>query len=97
MNTLIKGMNFKNNADRDAFIAKWKQEGQNNQAAVNAASQFNATNQTQTDQFMDSLEIDIAKFNANQLNVMKQFNATQENEAEARRVANEVYINKFNA
>ena len=39
MNTLIKGMNFKNNADRDAFVAKWKQEGQNNQAAVNYLSQ----------------------------------------------------------
>ena len=72
------GMDMANLSNEQASkVLEYSQEQErllNNQAATNAAAQFNATSQTQTDQFMASLESDIAQFNANQLNVMKQFN-----------------------
>jgi len=45
------------------------------QAADNAARQFNAASQNQTDQFMAGLTTDITKFNTAQSNAMKQFDA----------------------
>jgi len=68
-----------------------------NQAADNAARQFNATSQNQTNQFMSSLNASISQFNAQQNNSMSQFNATQENAAEARRVARDAEANRFEA
>jgi len=68
-----------------------------NQAADNAARQFNATSQNQTNQFMASLNASISQFNAQQNNSMSQFNATQENAAEARRVARDAEANRFEA
>jgi hypothetical protein len=49
------------------------------QAAVNAAAQFNATNQSQTDQFNASMQSQISQFNATQSNAMAQFNAGETN------------------
>lgn len=49
------------------------------QSADNAAKQFNAANQTQTDQFMANLASNIEQFNATQSNAMAQFNAGQSN------------------
>ena len=57
-----------------------------NQAASNAASQFNATSENQVNQFMANLGQQNEQYNASQQNSMKQFNAQQENAAEARRV-----------
>ena len=51
----------------------------NDQAAINAASQFNATSQNQTDQFFANLASQTSQFNASQTNAISQFNAGQEN------------------
>ena len=51
----------------------------NDQAAINAARQFNATSQSQTDQFFANLASQTSQFNASQVNAISQFNAGQEN------------------
>jgi hypothetical protein len=56
------------------------------QAAVNAARQFNAASQNQTDQFFANLTTQVKQFNATQTNAMAQFNTDQTNT-----------IKKFNA
>ena len=48
-------------------------------AAINAASQFNATSQNQTDQFFSSLASNVAQSNAAQANAIEQFNAGEAN------------------
>ena len=68
-----------------------------NQAAQNAALQFNATSENQVNQFMTSVQQQNEQFNANQLNSMSQFNAAAENAAEARRVANELQVETIEA
>jgi len=55
-------------------------------AAQNAARQFNATSENQTNQFFASLGSQISQFNASQSNAMEQFNVGQTNA-----------INQFNA
>ena len=52
------------------------------QAALNAAQQFNATSQNQVDQFFTSLQSQVAQFNASQANAQGQFNAGQANTIE---------------
>ena len=54
-------------------------------AAENAARQFNATSQNQTDQFFANLATQTSQFNKSQENAIEQFNAGQEN-----------VINRFN-
>ena len=49
------------------------------QAAENAARQFNATSQNQTDQFFAQLQTQTAQFNTSQSNAQAQFNAGQVN------------------
>ena len=49
------------------------------QAATNAARQFNATSQNQVDQFMSNLANQISQFNATQANAQAQFNAGEVN------------------
>lgn len=51
------------------------------QAAENAARNFNATSQNQTDQFFANLKTQIAQFNASQKNAMEQFNTGEVNAA----------------
>ena len=51
----------------------------NDAAADNAAKQFNATSQMQTDQFFAGLKTQVSQFNAAQKNSMSQFNAGQAN------------------
>jgi hypothetical protein len=48
-------------------------------AAVNAAKQFNATSEDQTNQFFASLATQVSQFNAEQKNSMSQFNAGETN------------------
>lgn len=86
--------------EQQAVMLKAQQTQQRmltNQAAENAALQFNATSENQTNQFMASLSASISQFNAQQNNAMAQFNATQKNAAEARRVANEFEAEKIEA
>jgi hypothetical protein len=52
------------------------------QAAVNAAQQFNATSQNQTNQFFANLQTQARQFNATQANAQNQFNAGQRNAME---------------
>ena len=52
------------------------------QAATNAARQFNATSQSQTDQFFANLSAQVSQFNATQANAQGQFNAGQANTVE---------------
>jgi hypothetical protein len=95
------GMDMTNlNNKQQSTVLKSQQEQQrilSNQAAQNAAAQFNATSENQTEQFMTSLTAQMNQYNASQMNAMEQFNSTQENAAEARRSAREVDVEKFNA
>jgi len=52
------------------------------QAAVNAANQFNASSQNQTNQFFANLQSQTSQFNASQANAQAQFNAGQINTVE---------------
>ena len=52
------------------------------QAALNAAQQFNASTQNQVDQFFAQLGTNTAQFNATQANAQNQFNAGQVNTLE---------------
>ena len=52
------------------------------QAAENAARQFNATSQNQVDQFFANLNNQVSQFNAAQINAQGQFNAGQANTVE---------------
>jgi len=88
------------NNEQQASILKAQQIQQrllSNQAAQNAAAQFNATSENQTNQFMASLNASVSQFNAQQTNAMSQFNVTQQNAAEARRVAREAEARKLEA
>jgi len=49
------------------------------QAAENAARQFNSTSKNQTDQFFAGLASQTSQFNANQVNALNQFNVSAEN------------------
>jgi hypothetical protein len=49
------------------------------QAATNAAKQFNASSQNQTDQFMANLTAQVSQFNVAQQNAVNQFNTDQAN------------------
>jgi len=49
------------------------------QAAENAAAQFNATSENQTDQFFANLSAQVGQFNASQTNAMDQFNVNSAN------------------
>lgn len=52
------------------------------QAAENAAKQFNAASTNDVNKFFANLNADIGKFNATQTNAMSQFNASQETAVE---------------
>ena len=49
------------------------------QAAENAAKQFNATSENQTNQFFSSLATQVSQFNTEQQNAMQRFNAGEAN------------------
>jgi hypothetical protein len=49
------------------------------QAAENAAKQFNASSENQTKQFMANMQTQVQQFNASQMNAMEQFSVTEEN------------------
>jgi hypothetical protein len=49
------------------------------QAAVNAAKQFNSASINQNKQFTKSLQADIKKFNSTQINSMREFNVSERN------------------
>lgn len=72
--------NLSNQQQVEMFAAQQRQQGLfTDQAAVNAAKQFNATSQNQTDQFFANLQTQTAQFNAAQSNAQAQFNAGEGN------------------
>mgnify|MGYP003650930822 CR=1 FL=1 len=66
------------------------------QAATNAARQFNATSDNQINQFVTSLAAQVDQFNATQANAMEQFNTSEENRVAAMNANNAIDVAKFN-
>jgi len=72
--------NLNNKQSTELFKAQQRiQSLFTDQAALNAAQQFNATSANQTDQFFAQLRNNAAQFNASQANAQAQFNAGQVN------------------
>ena len=67
------------------------------QAADNAAKQFNASSETQTKQFMANLQLQTQQFNATQLNTTEQFNSGVTNAARQFNAQVENQRKEFNA
>jgi hypothetical protein len=67
------------------------------QAAENAARQFNAASKNQTDQFFADLGSRVSMFNSEQKNAMAQFNAGETNATERFNAQLEAARNQFNA
>jgi len=79
--------NLSNRQQTELFKAQQRVQALfTDQAATNAARQFNATSQNQTDQFFANLASQTSQFNASQQNAQAQFNAGQTNT-----------VNRFNA
>ena len=79
--------NLSNRQQTDLFKAQQRVQSMfTDQAAQNAAAQFNASSQNQTDQFFQNLGAQVSQFNATQQNAQAQFNAGQTNT-----------VNRFNA
>ena len=72
--------NLNNNQQAEMFKAQIiAQSIFTDQAADNAAKQFNASSENQTKQFMANMQAQVSQFNASQVNANNQFNAGQEN------------------
>ena len=87
------------NAEQQSNVLRAQQTQQrllSNQAANNAAAQFNAASENQTNQFMASLNAQIDQYNRTQMNAMEQFNVTQANTAAARDANRAIDVQKFN-
>lgn len=67
------------------------------QAAQNAALQFNAASENQTNQFFADLQSTVSRFNAQQVNATLQFNAGQENAIEQFNTQQQNLREQFNA
>ena len=76
----IEMANLSNQQQTELFKSQSMQTALfNDQAAENAAKQFNATSQNQTDQFFANLKTQVSQFNAAQANAQAQFNAGEAN------------------
>ena len=72
--------NLSNKQQTEMFKAQSRTQSLfSDQAAENAAKQFNATSQNQSDQFFANLKTQTSQFNASQTNAMDQFNAGETN------------------
>ena len=75
--------NLSNQQQTEMFAAAQRVQSLfTDQAATNAARQFNASSQNQVDQFFASLANQTQQFNASQVNAQEQFNAGQRNTLE---------------
>ena len=75
--------NLSNRQQTDLFKSQQRVQSLfTDQAAQNAARQFNATSQNQTDQFFQNLGAQVSQYNASQQNAQAQFNAGRENAVE---------------
>ena len=72
--------NLSNRQQTDIFKAQQRVQALfTDQAATNAARQFNASSQNQVDQFFANLKTQVSQFNATQTNAQNQYNAGQAN------------------
>ena len=88
------------NNDQQAVILSAQQDQQrmlSNQAATNAARQFNSASENQTNQFMAQLGTQIDQYNTSALNQAKQFNAQSANVASARDAQRAFDVDRINA
>jgi len=67
------------------------------QAASNAASQFNATSQNQVDQFYKNLSTTVASSNAQRADAMNQFATSEANKVSAQNANNATAVSQANA
>jgi len=75
--------NLSNQQQTNLFKAQQRTQALfTDQAATNAARQFNASSQNQVDQFFANLNTQVSQFNATQANAQSQFNAGQVNTVE---------------
>ncbi len=75
--------NLSNRQQTELFKAQQRTQALfTDQAATNAAAQFNASSQNQVDQFFANLATQTSQFNATQANAQQQFNAGQTNTVE---------------
>jgi hypothetical protein len=75
--------NLSNQQQTEMFKAQQRVQSLfTDQAATNAARQFNASSQQQVDQFFANLATQVQQFNASQVNAQEQFNAGQRNTVE---------------
>ena len=75
--------NLSNRQQTELFKAQTRTQSiLTDQAAANAASQFNASSQNQVDQFFSNLANNVSQFNTAQANGQAQFNAGQTNSME---------------
>jgi len=90
--------NLTNNQQANLQNAQLRQQKLlSDQSAINAARQFNATSQQQTDQFFDNLQAQIKQNNATMQNSMSQFNATEQNRIEAENAKNKIAVDQANS
>jgi hypothetical protein len=67
------------------------------QAADNAAKQFNAASENQVNQFFADLESTVSRFNADQVNAIRRFNAGEQNAMEQFNTSLKAAREEFNA
>jgi len=67
------------------------------QAASNAASQFNATSQNQVDQFYKNLSTTVSSSNAQRADAMNQFSTSESNKISAQNANNATAVSQANA
>lgn len=90
--------NLTNEQQTSIFKAQQRIAGLfSDQAAQNAALQFNAAGENQTNQFFADLQSTVARFNAQQVNATLQFNAGQENAIEQFNAQQQNLREQFNA
>ncbi len=88
-----------NNAQQTALFKSEKtiQAMLTDQAAENAAKQFNASSENQVNQFYDSLTSQISQFNITQKNALERFNVEQTNALESFNVQQKNAQEQFNS
>ena len=82
--------NLQNIQARQSFLLS-------DQAAANAAAQFNATSQNQVNQFYDNMSATISQQNATRSDAMKQYATSEANKISALNAQNTVQVDEANA
>lgn len=89
--------NLSNRQQTELFNTQLKQQSLlSDQAADNAAKQFNASSVAQLQQFQAQLLSQIQSQNADRVNSMQQFNVSEANKVAAQNSANKIAVDTFN-